>query len=166
MTRVELQELANEMLTKAKSNLEDHGKLVPVCIFLNCKGEQQLVLGLIFDSNESKRAGCKMIEQKIAEVEPAAIITINDAWFKVMDQQEFERRRSTGISTDSERKECIIVSVSSRDGEDIFINQLYHRDQGKIVWDEVINHEGDVVKNNMISPLWKSRPTKEKVASN
>lgn len=167
MTSEELNKLAHGLLDVAKGLLAEDGNLAPVAFLATSDGTVHAT-HLSFGSTAEKRKVYRALESAIVKLSPDGIIMINDSWYKNVPQGDIaavERMEAHGVVAEPDRKEAITVTVSHKNAQDRIISLPYHRDNGSIVWEDLIEQESGV-ENRLIPPNWKLRQSAEKASEN
>lgn len=142
-----LDELYAAMLPLVRKNLEDDLRLTPVVFALfppTSKGWPVQVAGLVYDSQETKRAQYERLCAALAESGALGFVAFNDSWVAIGGDPMIP----AGERPD--RREAVVATVVGRGGVLKIVTHYYRREGESVVWEESM--EGETVE----APLYRA----------
>lgn len=160
-----LKERTKQCLEMAKSTLEEGQDIAPVALIGKYGVTEQPVM-MKFTTPEAKERSYAMVQEMILHpvLQPDYCIHVADAWMLKLDKKEDELKakriqkhfKPGMIEKDPERLETIVVYAGSVLGM-YGLFQQYRRENGKIIYEELVESEGAEIQTAIFEDVWEER---------
>jgi hypothetical protein len=150
-----LEKLTRSFMDSAKKNKLADGDVIPIVAVIDKTG-QTSIIGLEITGTESKKRAYQMVREFMKQRGAIAAISVNDAWYYSASKDpgdKIDLATATPPSEHPDRKEALMVNLTTVLGHRLHLMQPYHMDGKEIIWEEPTEMRPDGVTSSMTDNL-------------